>query len=118
MDPVFLADENHRNAELSGSRNGALDFDCGGMIASHRIHCDFDVGHEELFLRCFDDFPVFVIAAVRAGAVRHAQLVAVRTLGEGSRTQMIVCPPPIPPGFGMSSFWIWHIMSSALPAGV
>jgi hypothetical protein len=81
------------------------------MIAAHRIDCDSEVGHEELFLSGFDNFPFLVIAAVRTRAVRHAQFVAIRTFGEGARCQMIMRPPAIPPRFGVSSFWIRHIYS-------
>jgi hypothetical protein len=52
------------------------------VIPAHRIDCDFEIRHEELFLGGFDDFPVFVMAAVRTRAVRHAQLVTVRALGK------------------------------------
>ena len=48
----------------------------------------------------------------------HAQLVAIGALGERSSAQMIVRPAAIPPSLGMSSFRIWHIMSSAPPAAV
>jgi|RhiMetdeSRZDD1v2_1073273.scaffolds.fasta_scaffold00797_37 hypothetical protein len=48
----------------------------------------------------------------------HAQLVAIGALGERSSAQMIVRPAAITPGLRMSSFRIWHIMSSAPPAAV
>jgi len=82
VDSVFLADENDGNAVLSGRLYGAVDFNGGRVIPAHRIDCDFEIRHEELFLGGFDDFPVFVMAAVRTRAVRHAQLVTVRALGK------------------------------------
>jgi hypothetical protein len=98
-DAVFLTHENDGNTVLRGGLNGTLNFDCGRMVAAHRIDCDLEVGHEELFLGCFDHFPIFVIAAVRTSAVRHAQFVTIGTFGEGSRGQMIVRPPAIAPRF-------------------
>src|SRR5262245_35075056 len=69
-----------------------------------------------LFLGSLDDFPVLVIAAVRTGPMRHTQLVAIGALGKRTCSQVIMRPPTVAAGFGMSSFWIWHIRSSALPA--
>src|SRR5262245_57124187 len=84
------------------------------MISAHRIDCDLEIGHEELFLGCLDDFPLFVIAAMRTSTMRHAYLVAVRTLGTRPSSQMSVRPPAVAPGLRMSSFWIWHILLAPL----
>jgi hypothetical protein len=40
----------------------------GAPISAHRIDCDFESGHEELFLGCLDHFPVLVMAAMRTRA--------------------------------------------------
>jgi len=50
-----------------------------------------------LLLGRLDNSFFFVIAAMGANAMRHAQFVAVWTLGEGSRCQMIMRPAAIPP---------------------
>jgi hypothetical protein len=60
------------------------------MIAAHRVDRDFDFAHEDLFLSRFDNFPFLVIAAMRTGAMRHAQLVAVGALRKRSRGEVIV----------------------------
>jgi hypothetical protein len=46
--------------------------------------------------------------------MRHAQFVAVRTLGKGASRQVIVCAAAITPGLRMSSFWIWHFLRTPL----
>ena len=66
-----------------------------------------------LLLGGLDDFPFFVVAAVRAGAMRHPQFVTIGTLGKRSRGQMIVRTATIAPRLRMSSFWIWHILTPA-----
>ena len=108
-DAILLPDQNDRNAVLRSGLDGPFNFDCGRVVAAHRIDCDFDVGHEELFLGGLDDFPFFVKAAMRTGAMRHAQFVAIGALGKRARRQMIVCAAAIAPRFRMSSFWIWHM---------
>jgi hypothetical protein len=81
-DSVFLTDQHNRDTELSSRLDRALDFDCGRVIAAHRINCDFVVGHEELFLGRLDDFSFLIVAAMRTRAMRHPQFVAIRTFGE------------------------------------
>src|SRR5437867_8687216 len=103
----------HWNSVFGGSLNSAIDLDCGRLIAAHRIDCDFDFGHEELFLSGLDNFPLLVVAAVRTGPMRHAQLVAIGAFREGSRRQMIVRPPAVAPRLRVSSFWIWHTLTPA-----
>jgi len=78
------------------------------VVSAHRIDCDFEVSHEELLLGSLDHFPFFIEAAMGAGAMRHAHLMAIGALGKGTRGQMIVRTPAIAPSFGMSSFWIGH----------
>jgi hypothetical protein len=81
---ILLPDEDDGNAVLKGGVNRSFDLYGRPAVTTHRINSDFDPGHEDLFLSGFDDFPIFVIAAMRTGAMRHAHFVAVRTLGERS----------------------------------
>jgi len=64
----------------------------------------------------FQDFPFLIVATMRTRPMREALLVAIGALGKRSSGQMIVCAPAVAAGFGMSSFWIWHFMNSALRA--
>jgi hypothetical protein len=115
-DAILLPDKNNRHAVLSSGLHRPFDFDRRSAVTAHRIDCDFYAGHEDLFLSGFDDFPFFVEAAMRTGAMRHAHFVAIRTLGKRASRQMIVCPAPVAARFRVSSFWIWHCVSSAFPA--
>jgi hypothetical protein len=49
-------------------------------------------GFGGLFFRDFNHFAAFVLAAMRAGAVRKLRLVAIRALGVAEHAQMIVSP--------------------------
>src|SRR5262245_19339015 len=56
----------------------------------------------------FQDFAPLVVSALRAGAVRHLALVAIRALGERVAAQRIMRAAPRGTGFRVSSFWIRH----------
>jgi predicted DNA-binding transcriptional regulator AlpA len=43
-------------------------------------------------------------------------LMTIRAFGQGPSSQVIVSAPPVAAGLGMSTFWIWHFMNSALRA--
>lgn len=60
----------------------------------------------------FHDFAAFVIATLRAGAMRHLLPVAVRALGERVSREVIVCATVRGTGFRVSPFWIRHCSSS------
>src|SRR5262252_4295833 len=102
----FLADQNNRNVVLGCRLDGAVDFNSRRIIAAHGVDCDFEAGHQRLFLGCLDDFSVFVVAAMRTCAMRHAQFMTVGALGKGSCAQMIMCTTTIAPRLRMTSFWI------------
>jgi len=55
-----------------------------------------------------NDFPAFVRAAIRANAVGHLRLAALRTNRHGRLFQEIVRPAGIASRLGMSFYWIWH----------
>jgi hypothetical protein len=63
------------------------------------------------FLRRLFDlnyFTIFVVAALRTDPVLQARLLAIRASAGLRYPQRIMRPPFAPPGFGMSTFWIWH----------
>ena len=43
--PVFLTDQDNRNAVLSCGLDSALDFNGRSAVATHRIDCDLEGGH-------------------------------------------------------------------------
>jgi hypothetical protein len=49
-----------------------------------------------------------IIAAVRAGLVRHFLLVAVGALSQRLHIEEVMSSPAVPPCLGMSSFGVWH----------
>jgi len=71
-----------------------------------------------LFLLDFHYFAAFVLAAMRAHAVRELRLVAVRTLGEPGGLQRIVGAAVIRPPLGVSAFWIRHSFLKFRKSGV
>jgi hypothetical protein len=94
---ILLSYKDNGHAVLSSGLDRSVDLHRRPLVAAHRIDCDLENRHEDLFLSCLDDFPFFVVAAMRACTMRHAQFVAVRTLGKRARRQMIVRAAPIPP---------------------
>jgi len=56
----------------------------------------------------FDNFPPFVLAAMRANPVRKLGFVAIGALGKRNFFQAIVGAPVTSPRGRMSSLWIWH----------
>ena len=61
-----------------------------------------------LLLRYFNNFPAFVPAAMRAGAVGELRLMAIRALGYARRTQGIMSAAIRGAPFGVSSLRVWH----------
>jgi hypothetical protein len=55
-----------------------------------------------------ENFPALIVAAFRAGAVRHFLLVTVRALGKAVALQCIMSAPGRGALLGMTSFWIRH----------
>ena len=56
----------------------------------------------------FDDLATLIVTALRARAMRQLALVAVGTLGQRLRRQMIVCAALGRACLGMTPFRIWH----------
>jgi hypothetical protein len=67
-------------------------------------------GFGGLFFRDFDHFAAFVLAAVRTGAMRKLRFVAIGALRVAEHAQMIVSPARGGALFGVSSFWIRHLV--------
>jgi hypothetical protein len=59
-----------------------------------------------------NDFPAAIITTIGAGLVRHFLLMAVRALCERVRVQEVMSSPTVPPCLGMSSFRVWHKIST------
>src|SRR5678815_1958462 len=59
-------------------------------------------------------FAALVLAAVRANAMGQLGFVAVGAVGHSGAGQVIMGPPHGGPPLGMSSFWIWHLLSQLL----
>jgi hypothetical protein len=63
-----------------------------------------------LFFRDFDHFAALVLAAMRAGAMWKLRFVAIGALSVAEHAQMIVSPASGGALFGVSSFWIRHLV--------
>ena len=58
------------------------------------------------------DFPAAIITAVGTGLVRHFLLVAVGAFRQRLLIQEVMSSPAVPPCLGMSSFGVWHKIST------
>jgi hypothetical protein len=61
-----------------------------------------------LFGGCFDHFPAFVLAALRAHPVGQFRFVAVGALGESGLAQSVVGAAVLCARIRVTSFWIGH----------
>src|SRR5260370_5870485 len=59
----------------------------------------------------FHDFPALVVTALRTGAMRQLPLVAVGTLGQRSRRQIVMSTASRRARLGVPPFWIWHCIN-------
>src|SRR5277367_2134193 len=80
-----------------------------------RTHCvqGYDAWHGNAMLAGFldfHDFAAFVVAALRAGPMWQLALVAVRTFGKRPARQKIMGATTAGARFGVSPFWIWHLL--------
>jgi hypothetical protein len=69
-----------------------MNFRRGRVVATHCIDSDgYHAGVlRRLFGGDFDDFPAFIVAAVRAGAVGELHFVALGALGEAGSLQRVM----------------------------
>ena len=106
LDRVFTAHEHHLDAQSLGRSNCAFDLRFRGMVPAHGVDCD---SHHSggiagcrtgyiLFLLDFDNLAAFILAAMRAGAMRQLLLVAVGALGEPWLLELVVRAAVAPAG--------------------
>jgi hypothetical protein len=63
-----------------------------------------------LFFRDFNHFAALILTAMRTGAMGKLRFVAIGALGVAEHAQMIVSPSGGSALFGVSSFWIRHLV--------
>ena len=79
--PRFGSDQQHADAVMARRLQRSFNLRLRRLVGPHRIECDY-ARHERNLGLLFDlnDFAALVGPALRAGAVRHFPLMAVRTL--------------------------------------
>ena len=104
----------YRRAARHRAGAGAGGFGNGlwGVVAAHCIHRNGQHRGTALFLRYFDYFAAFILAAVRADAVRLFGFVTVRALRKSRRLHRIVGAAVGGPPLGVTTFGIWHSSTS------
>src|ERR1022692_1459147 len=98
---------------VPGRLDCAFDLRLGPAIRAHRVQ-RYDAWHGVAALAGFldiQDFAAFVIAALRAGTMRHLAFVAVWTFGECMALEKVMGAPASGARFRVSPFWIWHLDS-------
>jgi len=78
------------------------------MVTIRSGYTAFRMISNNLFGGCFDDFPAFVLAALRADTVGQLRFVAVRALGESGFAQSVVGAAVLGARIRVTSFWIGH----------
>src|SRR5207244_2633033 len=103
-DSLLAAYQYDPDPETSGGENRTLDFRFRGVISAHCVHGDGHHRASRSALFDFNHFATLVLPAVGANAVGQFRLMAVRTFGDASRFQAVVCATILRAPVGVTSF--------------
>jgi hypothetical protein len=118
LDDMPVAYKNDSVSVLLSCVDSTFNLRHWGLVAPHRVYGNgyhslrltlWDV--PQLLRSSFNDFAAFVLATVRANAMRNLRFVAVGAFGMRGLAQGIVCAARLGPLVGVSSFRIGHLNS-------
>jgi hypothetical protein len=113
LDQITLADEQNFHSQGPDGSNRAFHFWFRRVIAAQGVEGDCQ---HRLLLIDFNYFAAFVLATVRAHAVRELLLMAVGAFGQAHFLQGVMGAAFAGARGGVSTFWIRHGLLILFPA--